>query len=132
VPRSEGPIKSATLPWVSKLDNDELLLQLNLRIYSLDAVSKTCYLFTDRCYLFISEDTPTTLNIRFAPIRPDVDLNTLVGEFCNELLNQNLRHLITAETRTVRDLIVAQAFAEADLLENETPMENAPDQPREE
>ena len=43
-------------------------------------------------------------------------MNELAGEFSNELVNQKVRLDVAAETKAIRELIVAQAFAEADLL----------------
>jgi hypothetical protein len=41
----------------------------------------------------------------------------VVGEFSNELINQQVRRDVANETKAVRELIVAQAFAEADLID---------------
>jgi hypothetical protein len=41
-----------------------------------------------------------------------------VGEFENALLDHQLRFEIARETATLRELIVAKAFAEGDVLED--------------
>jgi His-Xaa-Ser system protein HxsD len=42
-------------------------------------------------------------------------LDDVVGDFCNELIEQEIRFTLANESRGIRDLIVAQAFAEADF-----------------
>ena len=46
-----------------------------------------------------------------------VDERQLTGDFLNELLDQALRERLEAEFGPVRELIVAQAFSEANMLD---------------
>ena len=48
----------------------------------------------------------------------------------NELINQRIRLDIAAETKSIRELIVAQAFAEADLLDRSRSEGDYHDDPR--
>jgi hypothetical protein len=45
-------------------------------------------------------------------------LDRIVGEFENALLDHQLRFEIARETTTIRELIVAKAFAEGNALED--------------
>lgn len=45
-------------------------------------------------------------------------LDSIVGEFENALLDHQLRFEIASETATLRELIVAKAFAEGNALED--------------
>jgi His-Xaa-Ser system protein HxsD len=85
----------------------------------MDALFRVCYAFTDKCYLFLEpkEETPSVINVRFTRKEADHDLAPLAGEFSNALVDQRVRLEISAETKAVRELIVAQAFAEADLID---------------
>ena len=107
------------LTWVKKEQAGETLsLLVDLRVYPLEALFATCYLFTDRCYLFlVPEDGGSEIIVHFARKQPDCDLNAIAGQFSNELISQRVRSDIAAETKAIRDLIIAQAFAEADLLD---------------
>ncbi len=106
------------LAWITKLSDGGLSITVNLKVYSLEALFRTAYLFTDRCYLFLKvEADPSTVEVHFHPIEASIDLLKLSGEFCNELINQRLQAMIASETHTIRELIVAQAFAEADVLD---------------
>jgi His-Xaa-Ser system protein HxsD len=110
-------MSSPQLSWVQALADDSLVVAVNSDLYSREALFRVCYLFTDRCYLFLVQDENSpVIQVRFTRKGPDTDLNEMAGEFSNELINQKVRLDIAAETKAIRELIVAQAFAEADLL----------------
>jgi His-Xaa-Ser system protein HxsD len=119
------------MPWVQDLTDDTLNVSINTEVYPLEVLFRTCYQFTDRCYLFLdpAESTPL-IKVSFAKKVVDVDLARVAGEFCNELVNQRVRRDIAAETRPIRELIVAQAFAEADLLDRSASESDYCDDPK--
>ena len=41
------------------------------------------------------------------------------GQFCNEVLDQELREEIASESRGVRDLLLAHAFSKTSLIDSE-------------
>jgi hypothetical protein len=43
----------------------------------------------------------------------------MAGEFCNEVLDQELREIIAEETVGIRDLLLAQAFSKTSLIDPE-------------
>lgn len=109
---------SPQLSWTKNLTEDGLDIQVNLSVYTLDALFRVCYWFTDRCYLFLTcDDSRLAVTVHIGRKTTDVDLRVIAGEFSNELINQKVRHDVADETRAIRELIVAQAFAEADLLD---------------
>ena len=104
--------------WVRKLTEDTLEICVSLELYPLEALFRVCYSFTDRCYLFLDHtEAPDIVKVYFARKMLSSDLGIIAGEFSNELINQKVRLDIAAETRPIRELIIAQAFAEADLLD---------------
>ena len=107
-------MSSPTLDWVDIRD-DALELHINRDVYLDEAVFRTCYLFTDRCYLFLESDGPGHLVVRFRHRQADADLHRIVGEFGNELINQRLRLELARETHDLRQLIVTRAFADAEF-----------------
>ena len=104
-------------------------IQLNPRVYSKEAILRACYWFTDVAYIRIPESpenqlvvrvemkqtVPTLANPKPSPIRE------FVGEFCNSLLDFELRRQIESETAPVRQLILAKAFSESGVLESDPP-----------
>ncbi len=106
-----APVDDA-LQWVERRD-DYLSLRIDTTLYPEEAVFRACYAFTDRCYLFLERAGEGALRIQFRPRRGSTKLDAIVGDFGNELINQRIRHTLARETRAIRELIVAQAFAEA-------------------
>lgn len=108
---------SPQLSWVQDVSDDSLVMAVDSGLYSRETLFRVCYLFTDRCYLFLSqEENSPVIQVRFTRKSTDPDLKKLAGEFSNELINQKVRLDVATETKAIRELIVAQAFAEADLF----------------
>jgi len=94
---------------------DERSLTVDTDLYSLGALFRACYAFTDRCYLFLRDAAPGRVTVVFRKRQSPKTLEALIEEFANELISQRLRAQLEEETRAVRERIVAQAFSEADL-----------------
>jgi His-Xaa-Ser system protein HxsD len=114
--RERADIDSSLEP-VSRTE-DEVRLLVDETVYSREAVLRACYWFTDRAYLFVSRPDPQRLlvSLRAKPGGPSLD--SIAGEFANALLDHQVRQEIERETSRVRELIVAKAFAEGNLLDD--------------
>jgi His-Xaa-Ser system protein HxsD len=86
-------------------------------VYELDAILKTAYLFTGRCFIHLEPTLENLYRVRLKAKNTDQDMGALAGEFCNELLDQTLRLKIGRDTEHVRNLILAQAFSKTSLIE---------------
>jgi His-Xaa-Ser system protein HxsD len=105
-----------------------LSVDVNESVYSRDAVLRTAYWFTDRCYVHITRPEPGFFRIRFKAKASKSDLAVQVleevaGEFLNSLLDHQIRQDIESQTGRIRELLVAKAFAEAGVLEDIPPGE---------
>ena len=96
----------------------EITLLVDETIYSRAALLKTCYWFTNRCYIFVYRQDERHLGVRLANKSGNGGLDSIAGEFENALLDHQLRFEIASETATLRELIVAKAFAEGNALED--------------
>ena len=96
----------------------EITLLIDETIYSRLALLKTCYWFTNRCYIFVYRHDEQYLAVRLASKPHSRGLDAIAGEFENALLDHQLRFEIASETATLRELIVAKAFAEGNALED--------------
>ena len=122
---------TANATWIHESSEGTLSIFVDTKIYSLEALFRTCYVFTDRCYLFLEpSNDPQIIAVRFASKSSDGALSITTAEFSNELVNQRVRLDIANETRSIRELIVAQAFAEADLLDRSDSEASYTDDPR--
>jgi len=107
----------------------EATIRLDGRIYSREAVLRTCHAFTDVLYVHVPEsaDSNLTIQLRLKITRPSLEhpnptrIEDAVGEFCNSLLEFELRRQVEQETASVRQLLIAKAFSESGILEEDPP-----------
>jgi His-Xaa-Ser system protein HxsD len=91
-------------------------LHIREDIYPLDAIYGSAYLFIDRCFVFLDRPEDQVVSVRLRTKGENHQdksqniLESLVGEFANELLNQVLRFRITESTSKIREYYMARAF----------------------
>jgi His-Xaa-Ser system protein HxsD len=98
------------------VSEERLSIAVDLSIYPLEIVLRACHAFTRHCYVSPRRAENGQVTIDFTP-REGALPRELAGEVANALLDAQLRRLIADETRVIRELLVAQAFCEADLLD---------------
>ena len=97
---------------VSEKDSNSVYLTLNKEIYSSEAVMETARKFTDKCCLFIEPTSDGLLCVYFTKSQESdiAVLKNIALDFCNELIEQQLRVKLEARFGNMRELIVKQAF----------------------
>jgi His-Xaa-Ser system protein HxsD len=104
-------------------------VRLDRHIYCREALLRACYWGTNSAYIHIPESPDDRLVVRIklkhsSPTLENpkpISIREFVGEFCNALLDFELRRQVEAETAELRQLILAKAFSEAGVLEDEPP-----------
>lgn len=91
-------------------------ITIDLSIHPLDVVLRACHGFTANCSVFTRGAGEGQVTVELTPC-DDAHAGDLAGDFANALLDAHLRARIAEETRAIRELLVAQAFCEADLLD---------------
>jgi His-Xaa-Ser system protein HxsD len=92
-------------------------LELDADVYALEAVQKAGYRFINRLTVVVSKRPGTIvceidgLDGRAAPSE------ATIADFKRELLDQQLRVQIKAETESVRNLILAYTFSESKVAQ---------------
>jgi len=97
----------------------EIDLSFDRSGYSLDAVQRAAYRFSDRLSCDVSvgaESIDMTLHL---PDDAPLGTDELVAAFRNEALDQVLRERIRAETADVRNLVLAVAFSRTGLADSD-------------
>jgi len=94
-----------------------MTIDVDLAVYPIDLVLRTCHQFMSRCYVAPHATSSGHLAVEFVPRDDGESLRDLAGAFSNALLDSHMRAVIAEETRAIRELLVAQAFCEADLLD---------------
>jgi His-Xaa-Ser system protein HxsD len=105
-----------------ELAEQEARIRISISVYPTAVALRALYWLTDRAYVLVDEPAPGTLEVRIRR-KPDhkASLEELAGEFCNALVDQAVRAQVAAETRSIRELIFAKAFAASGALENPPP-----------
>lgn len=94
---------------------DQISFEVDETVYPLEAVYGACYLFLDRCFVFLSRPKPQVVEVRLTArdSATPVELDTLAGEFANELLSQVTRMRLSQATARIREYYTAAALRAA-------------------
>lgn len=97
-------------------ERDEIL---DLRIYSPIAIKKAAYRVADRCTVVLGSPEGDRLPVRFEfrPGTADGTARETVRRFHEDLVDEDLRERLNAETGPLRGLILAHAFSRTDLIQ---------------
>jgi len=103
---------------IEKINDSELLLKVNKNLYDSEAVLQTSYKFTDRCYIHIDPISEDVIGVYFKLKHGDLaSLEETVNEFCNELIDQQVRVIVERNYGSIRDEIVKKAFSPIDKVD---------------
>jgi His-Xaa-Ser system protein HxsD len=99
--------------------NDAVEVSVDTGLHSRRAIFEACYKLTDRAFVTLTRDpkNPSLLIVGFRARQGSLD-PAIAGVFGNELIDQEIRGALDREMAPIRDLIVAQAFAEGNLLDS--------------
>jgi len=89
-----------------------MALILANEIYQKEAVLQAAYKFIDVCHILIEPNGDNHVGVYFQ-LKPAAraDIEMIALEFCNEVLDQQVRSDLERSYGPLRDMIVRQAFA---------------------
>ncbi len=98
-----------------KKTENKITFQVDLNLYSLEAIYGSAYLFLDEAYIYLKEGSKSKVKVNIKGKRKltDKKLENLKDEFLNELLNSSLREKISKNNKKLREYIVGRALASA-------------------
>ena len=104
------------------LRSDEGILRVAVdpAVYTKEAILATAYSLTRDWYVTIDATADRATMVSFAPEIPTQTCDTVVHDFLNQLIDQQLRLQLRHETAELHRLIVSEAFAPLDSKEDET------------
>ncbi len=102
----------------NRTSDGTVLLTFDSNIYKLSAVKKAAHKFCGLFHILI-EQRGQAAEVRLTPRDLSASIDTLVGDFCNEVLDQDLRETVAEETVGIRNLLLAQAFSKTSLIDSE-------------
>lgn len=94
---------------VTKLDNDKFQVVVDMALYAKEALVSACYKYTDRFYIHQQTDGGNIVVV-FESKDGNAVSDSIVKQFCNELIDQQVRYNTNQQFGHIRDLIVEEAF----------------------
>jgi His-Xaa-Ser system protein HxsD len=94
---------------------DQISFEVDESVYPLEAVYGACYLFLERCFVYLSRPRAGAIDVRITAresVSP-AQLDDLAGEFANELLSQVSRQRLAESTARLREYYTAAAVRAA-------------------
>lgn len=90
------------------------------KLYSKASLFKTCYKYIDDFYLHLDQDDI----YYYITIEPKVETTTInMNEFKNEMVDQMNREIVYSQTKNIREILMARAFAST-VVYDENVVEN--------
>lgn len=94
---------------VAELEKDKFQVVVDIALYAKETVVAVCYKFTDRFYIHQQTDG-NMVNVMFESKDGNIISDEIVKQFCNELIDQQVRYNTNLQFGHIRDLIVEEAF----------------------
>jgi His-Xaa-Ser system protein HxsD len=96
------------------------LIVISHDLVSVEALLKTCYWFSRNFVCDVSQNRPNESTVRLVP-KTDCDMppSEAREKFISQAMDFALRERVTDKTSGVRDLLLAKAFSESGVLEEQ-------------
>ena len=94
---------------VTELDKNKFQVLVDMAIYAKESLVAACYKFTDRFYIHQQTSGDNVITIFEAKDGNDIS-DVIVKQFCNELIDQQVRFNTNQQFGHIRNLIVEEAF----------------------
>lgn len=97
---------------VVELENNRFQVSVDLALYSKDVITAAIYKFSHLFYIHqrIDENNSNLVIVIFESNDGNILTVDIPKRFCNELIDQQLRHNINEQFGHIRDMIVEEAF----------------------
>lgn len=94
---------------VTELDNNRFQVIVDTALYTKESLIAACYKYTDR--FFVHQQTEgNNIVVVFESKEGNVVSESIVKQFCDELIDQQVRYNTNQLFGHIRDLIVEEAF----------------------
>jgi His-Xaa-Ser system protein HxsD len=96
---------------VEELSDGTLRLSVDKALYDSETVLKTAHKFTDQCYIKLDVYDDELMISFKSKEGNNAILGSIVDDFLNELIDQQVRAMVQRECGQIRDQIVKKAFS---------------------
>ena len=98
-------------------ENNIHKIKLDTKIYSIDAIKKAAFEYSKTAWInIITEDENQFVNVFVQLKERDNSYDFIKSKFLNHILDHQIRIDISKEFKTIREMIIAQAFEPCDNL----------------
>jgi len=94
---------------VAVLENERFQVVVDMSLYAKESLVAACYKFTDRFYIH-QQTSGNNIVAVFESKEGNAVSESIVKQFCNELIDQQVRYNTNQQFGHIRDLIVEEAF----------------------
>lgn len=105
----------------NKIESNEVIVFADASLYSRDSVFKCLYWYGDKYHTNVTFIDGNTFRISVKPISEtqfsQEQLEKLLQKLERDLVDFNLRDIVTKETQNIRDLLTAKAFSNGEFDE---------------
>jgi len=102
----------------NRVEGGYITVLLDSSLYSKDAIFKCLYWFGDKFHTEISVvDSKYKITLKPLEDNSTTDLDLYLAKLERDLIDFNLRDIVTKETKNIRDLLIAKAFSSGEFDE---------------
>jgi His-Xaa-Ser system protein HxsD len=95
---------------VTQLENSTFQVCVDLSLYAKEAVVSAIYKYTDKFYIHQQTKEGDLMDVIFESKASQLVTEEVVKQFCNDLIDQQVRYNTEKQFGHIRDLIVEEAF----------------------
>ena len=94
------------------LEPNKFQVVIDTNIYAKEVITSAIYKFSHLFYIYQQTDNynQNRVNVIFESKEGNIISAEVPKQFCNELIDQQIRHYTNAQFRYIRDMIVQEAF----------------------
>lgn len=94
---------------INEIDNEIFQVVVDMTLYAKESLVAACYKFTDHYYVH-QQLVDNKVEVIFEAKDGSTVTDVVVKQFCNELIDQQVRYNTNLQFGHIRDLIVEEAF----------------------
>ena len=94
---------------LTEIDGRKFQIVVDKSLYAKESIVAACYKFTNRFYIH-QQSFEDSVIVVFESKDDNIVSDDIVKQFCNELIDQQVRYNTNLQFGHIRDLIVEEAF----------------------
>lgn len=109
------------MQYKNEFKDNEVVVFADTSLYTKDSIFKCLYWYGDKFHTNLSFADNKTYKVSIKPISTiqlnEIELEKLLLKLERDLVDFNLRDIVTKETQNIRDLLIAKAFSNGEFDE---------------